>query len=161
MRVLAVDPGGTTGLALYDERPSYHPTDPGLLPAEFYSWQEDDYEGVARRILSNAKPGRLDALVCEGFHIRGNTHKLDAGAFNQTTDLIGACRYAAFLADIPFIRQTPAQAKGFATDDKLRKLGWWSTGSAGHDNDAARHLLTHLAGIRYAPVLEALTNAHP
>jgi hypothetical protein len=148
MRVLAVDPGGTTGIAFYED-------------GFFTSYQRDCYEDAVDSIVDCVRPPSLDALVCEGFHIRGNTHKLDAGAFSQTTDLIGACRFVASEKGIPFIRQTPAQAKGFATDDKLRTLGWYNPSKGGHQNDAARHLLVYLAGIRYAPVLEALTNAHP
>ena len=158
MRVLAVDPGGTTGLALYDSN-LYAPHYKGGLPVEFDSWQTPDYDSTVNSIIGESLG--LDAIVCEGFHIRGNTHKLDAGAFSQTTDLIGACRFVASEKGIPFIRQTPAQAKGFATDDKLRTLGWYNPSKGGHQNDAARHLLVYLAGIRYAPVLEALTNAHP
>jgi len=145
MRVLAVDPGGTTGMAYYYD---------GL----FDSWQADDYQSAVEwsaELLDSTTP--LDALVCEGFVIRANTAKLDAGAFSLTTDLIGACRLLAHQAGIPFVRQTPAEAKSFATDDKLRRLGWYIPTKGGHANDASRHLLTFLAKQNYAPILQALT----
>jgi len=88
--------------------------------------------------------------------IRGNTHKLDAGAFSETTDRIGAMRLIADHGGVQFVRQTPAQAKSFATDDKLRKLGWFSPTPGGHANDATRHLLVYLAGIKHGPTLAAL-----
>jgi len=142
MRVLAVDPGGTTGLAFYSGADDY-----------FHSWQMTGFDEVVREI-----PGwQPDVIVCESFTIRSNTHKLDAGAFSHTTDLIGACRLIALRDGAEFVRQSPAQAKGFATDAKLRTLRWYSTIKGGHSNDASRHLLTYLAGIRYAPILEQLT----
>lgn len=147
VRVLAVDPGGTTGIAFYDSD--------GLFP--FSSSQHEGYEDAVEELSSYFRGGCPDALVCEGFTVRNNTHKLDAGAFSLTTDLIGACRLLAMREGIMFVRQAPAQAKGFATDDKLRTLGWYNPSKGGHQNDAARHLLTYLAGIRYAPILTALT----
>jgi hypothetical protein len=41
------------------------------------------------------------------------------------------------------VEQTPAQAKNFWTDDKLKKVGLYTSGSA-HERDATRHLLYYL-----------------
>jgi hypothetical protein len=41
---------------------------------------------------------------------------------------------------IVLVQFTPSQAKGFATDDKLKAAGWYLPGK-GHANDASRHLL--------------------
>lgn len=147
MRALAVDPGGMTGLAWYDDAPFFRSTETAT------------YEETVRSVtdvLHNDKP---DVLICEAFLIRSNTHKLDAGSFNQTTDLIGACRLLCWQFDTEFVRQTPAEAKSFADDAKLRRLGWYSVTPGGHANDATRHLLTYLAKQRYVPVLEGLTDA--
>ncbi len=150
MRVIAVDPGGVTGIAVYDEdwsEPSVRET--------------PDYDSTVFALTTEINHHRgIDALVCEGFSIRANTHKLDASAFSHTTDLIGACRLLAHERGIPFVRQTPAQAKGFATDDKLRRLGWYTPSPGGHGNDATRHLLTYFARTHYLPVLEQLTSDH-
>ena len=147
MRVLAVDPGGVTGLALYDSD----------TPV-FESWEQEDFDHIVDTLDNLVSHKREVVAVCEGFVIRGNTHKLDSGAFSHTTDLIGACRLLAWENGVTFVRQTPAQAKSFATDDKLRRLGWYNRTEGGHANDAARHLLTYLAGVRYAPVLKGLTS---
>ena len=46
---------------------------------------------------------------------------------------------------IQFIRQQVTGAKNFATNDKLKALGWYNGTPGGHANDAARHLLTYAA----------------
>lgn len=154
MRVLAVDPGGVTGLALWDPQmfaPHHGPN--GYEP--FGSWQVEGYEGAVRSLWDEVTCAP-DALVCEGFVIRSNTHKLDSGAFSHTTDLIGACRYLAHEHGVPFYRQTPAEAKAFASDEKLRRLGWYNATPGGHANDAARHLLTFLVKQGETEILERL-----
>ena len=146
-RIYACDPGGTTGWAFFNP----------ARPESFESWQSDG-EGWLRELTNvDGCIGRDSIIVCERFTIRQNTHKLSADAFEQTTDTIGALRYIAAAEGCPFIRQTPAQAKAFATDDKLRKLGWYTPGLP-HGNDAARHLLTYLAGVRYTPILQRLVS---
>lgn len=145
MRVLAVDPGGVTGLAVYDAG-----TD------TFRSWQADSYEQVVQDVRDECLSG-LTRLVVESFVIRSNTHKLDPVAFALTTDLIGACRYIAYERGVPFSKQSPAEAKSFSTDDKLRRLGWYSPTPGGHANDATRHLLRYLASIHNPTILERLT----
>ena len=56
---------------------------------------------------------------------------------------------------VPYHEQRPAEAKKFATDDKLKALGWYK-GGFGHADDAARHLLVFLAKIRHASILEKI-----
>ena len=78
--------------------------------------------------------------------------------------MIGGLRYLAVVGDeyvgpLRFVRQTPAQAKSFGTDDKLRRLGWYTPTPGGHANDAARHLLAFAVGVEhYTPLLGALTD---
>lgn len=142
MNVIAFDPGKATGVA-------------GRRDGTHHSYQLDDgFEGLVPALAPALSS--YDAVVCESFRVRPNTHKMDQGAFLTVWSNIGAIRYAAFLADVPFHFQSPAEAKSFGTDDKLRKLGWWK-GGAGHADDASRHLLTFLAKNRDPEILEALT----
>lgn len=143
MRILACDPGGATGLAFYDTATDH-----------FDSWQATGYDYTATQLCTWCRTP-IDVIVVEGFKINAKTSKLDPVAFEQTLDLIGACRLLALQTGATFVRQYP-QDKAFATNDKLRRLGWWSAGSAGHDNDAARHLLYYLARQQYAPILQRL-----
>lgn len=141
--IVAVDPGGLTGVALYSTE----------HPRSFNSYEVQGFDGLSRWFFGNITP---DVLVVERFLIRANTHKLDAGAFEETTDQIGLCRYVATTAGAEFVRQTPAEAKGFADNDKLHRLGWYNGTRGGHANDAARHLLTYLAKKGDAEVLGRL-----
>jgi hypothetical protein len=40
-------------------------------------------------------------------------------------------------------KQSPAQGKTFATNAKLKKVGWYHQTPGGHANDALRHLLLY------------------
>lgn len=150
LRLFAVDPGGTTGFAYYDEEADF-----------FQSYQQEGYDDAAEIIWNMAVLNQPSAMICEAFVIRQNTHKLDAGAFNQTTDLIGACRLTAFRNEIPFVRQTPAEAKSIATDAKIKALRWYRATPGGHANDAARHLLCYLIKHNHVPTLRRLTGQNP
>lgn len=151
MRILSFDPGGTTGCALFDsDGVEGHSGD-------FHSWQEDSFESCVREADTRIRFKAPDVLLAERFTIRANSHKLSATAFEETTDTIGAVRLLALRYDIPFVRQSPAQAKSFGTDEKLRKIGWYRP-ALGHGNDASRHVLVYLAGIGYAPVLQRLVS---
>lgn len=147
MNVIAFDPGKATGVAVYRS-------------GDHDSFQLDNgFHGVAAFLHQSPYEGPLsgcDAVVCETFTVNATTHKKDSGAFIEVFSNIGAIRYAAFLADVPFYLQTPAEAKSFGTNDKLRKLGWFA-GGAGHADDASRHLLTFLAKQRDPDILERLT----
>ena len=83
----------------------------------------------------------LQAIVCETYTITMETLRKS----RQTTalELIGALRWFAIQHGIPFVLQSPAEAKGFGTDAKLEKIGWLKPKAQDHANDAARHLLVY------------------
>ena len=153
MNVIAFDPGKATGVACYQNfvHTSFQLNDGFKGVADFLDPVDDDgyYDPVGPLYP-------YDAVVCETFTVNATTHKKDSGAFIEVFSNIGAIRYAAYLADVPFYLQTPAEAKSFGTNDKLRKLGWFA-GGAGHADDASRHLLTFLAKQRDPDILERLT----
>jgi hypothetical protein len=122
MIVLAVDPGGTTGLATYD-----------VANDCVRSWQ---LEGVHHlrlwKVLDDLKPNRI---VYEVFDNRGNhAAQLDA------VEYIGVLRLWAITHDRPIIGQHPGDVKQQWTDQKLRTIQYYSAGRP-HANDAMRHLL--------------------
>ncbi len=126
MNVLAVDPGKATGLA-------------GMYDGEFWStilpWQE-----AMCYIVDNVSSVQL--LVCEDYRISRNTLTKGADA-HWPMGGIGICGWAATKENVECIKYSPSEAKSFATDAKLKRVGWFKTG-AGHDNDAARHLMLAL-----------------
>lgn len=129
--IVAVDPGKTTGWAVYYEGAfSSGEMEDHMLFADFF-------EGSLTMGPDFAKP---TAIVCEDYIVTPETIKKSRQ--NYSLELIGILRWFSHQAEIPFKLQTPAQAKKFATDDKLKKLDWFK-GGKGHADDASRHLLTY------------------
>jgi hypothetical protein len=129
MTVVALDPGGTTGVAILDE-PQIHRD------------QVDTSSPNALRdiwdILNMTDP---EDIVMERFQFRygGGRSKVVL----TPVEVIGVVKLYCAMKDIALYEQTPAQAKKLITDDKIRKLGLWVPGQP-HAMDATRHLLYHL-----------------
>lgn len=133
MNVLAIDPGGRTGLAHWIDGEG------------FESWeQENGIEGFADWWFNNFPHGYYEQIVCEKFIITPTTH--------QKTRQYDALYIIGLVIGTYHRRgahnvwlQTPAHAKTFAKDAKLRHMKWYDGSPGGHANDAARHLLTFTA----------------
>lgn len=126
--IIAVDPGVVTGVAMWDR--------------EFASFQEEAY-GALYRIESMLRQGGVDTVVCEAYTITAAT--LRKTRQPASLESIGALRYMCRRGSVEFVLQTPADAKRFASDQKLKAAGWYTPTPGGHANDAARHLMTYLA----------------
>jgi hypothetical protein len=81
-------------------------------------------------------------LVAETFIITIETAKKSQSPWSLR--LLGVADYLAAQHRVPFIEQTPAQAKRLVTNDMLRAGGLWHKGGAGHANDATRHAVYRL-----------------
>lgn len=139
MRFIAVDPGGMTGVA--------YQTDSDKLP---YTWEQPTFEAL--NLVEQLIDNEFAMVVCESFIPRPGAKTWQPEAIES----IGVVRYLARKADCAFELQSPADAKRFSTDEKLKKLGWWVPTPGGHINDAQRHLL--LARVRHGDIdLGALT----
>lgn len=55
----------------------------------------------------------------------------------------------SFMLMPTIVPQSPSQAKGFLTDERLKALGWWARGRP-HSRDALRHVATYVARYRAA-----------
>lgn len=143
--IVAIDPGGTTGIALLD---SY---------AGFDSFQvEGSFEEQANALKYQLTALAPDVVVCESFIITPNTGKLSSDEQKYyPLMLIGIIRCWCDTYELEYVAQTPSQRK-FATDDKLKRLGWYTPTKGGHANDAARHLLTYLANTNHKETLRRL-----
>ena len=89
-------------------------------------------------VLADNQP--INRLIVESYTITARTLKLTRQPWSL--EQIGALRWLAHQYRVPFILQSPAGAKGFATDEKLKAVGWWP--SSDHARDAARHLMLNL-----------------
>lgn len=137
---MTVDPGGTTGLARWVEG-EWHAA---ALPY-------DDAQAAVHRAAAGST---YNLIVFESFHITGGTLKKGRGGPNDTIEFIGMARYLCRYYGVEFKTQSPADAKMFATDAKLRKLEWWSTSD--HARDASRHLLLALVNGGHTDILAKL-----
>lgn len=126
MRVLAVDPGKTTGWCLWDK-------DTGDL--KFGEEQQFEFCSRAEALIADKS---LDAVVCEAFIITVATAKKTQAPWSL--EIIGLLRYLCEKYEVPFILQTPSDAKRFSTNEKLKSIGWYVRGQ-GHATDSHRHLL--------------------
>lgn len=136
MNVLAIDPGKATGVAGQYDDPS------GLM---FWSTILPWYEAM-ELVEQHLASGNVDLVVCEDYRI--SKHTLSKGAdAHWPMGGIGVVTYFATKYEVKAVKYSPSEAKTFSTDAKLKKIGWHKTG-AGHDNDAARHLLLALVNAK-------------
>ncbi len=138
LRVLAVDPGPHTGLALWED------AIPGYVPhpntETFRSWESTPYPALdeIRELVIEG----VDAVVIEGFRIGGQR----GAASSVTIEMIGVTRWICHKRGVHFVEQDPGLGKKFAGARwaKLRRLDWYRPGPD-HANSAAGHLLFYLA----------------
>lgn len=146
---LALDPGLTTGIAYYDTRIREFGSLEIRGRHELYRYLEDEW-GLA----SQCDGRRPDVVVIERWDVRKDT--FGKSAQEDARYIIGAVECLCRRASIDYREQRPAEAKRFATNDKLRALGWYE-GCEGHADDAARHLLVALVKDRIPEILEIIT----
>lgn len=148
--VIGVDPGKSFGLfALRDGE-----------KAGAYQGPVDNGLRYLTIVLDDVHLEGADALIAMERFVRGaaqHSHQPDA------QQAVGAVLELAASRGVPVVLQSPADAKGFTTNDFLRKLGLWVTPSevdapdADDVRDAARHALLCLATHRaqaYCRLLE-------
>ena len=132
---LAIDPGGTTGLAWLTV---------GEDGKMFFGSEQIEGRYEAETWIAQTIGLILVdvTVIIERWDVRKNTHSLT----NQDDPryIIGYVDgISNALHHVTYVEQTPAQAKKFGTDAKLKQLGWYVAGED-HSRDAARHLLTYL-----------------
>jgi hypothetical protein len=131
--VLCLDPGETTGWALWEA---------GLL-ADCGQWATPSPDVLADAIAAvyyngdGRGPG-LARIVYEEYRIRGNKAKEHVGSEVVTIQHVGAIKVVASELAVPLWKQSAGMAKGFATDEKLRRWDLWQP-NLRHANDAIRH----------------------
>lgn len=143
MVLIGVDPGGTTGIAVYDV-PS-----PDELPrlAGYYQWA-DSWTIAAQLMALKSKvqkqrPDAQVAFVVEQFDNRPGIVDPDFTPKYIIRDI------DRDMANEQVFYQTPSQAKNLVkpahrgTPDGLKRFGWYQVGM-GHANDASRHVIVFL-----------------
>ncbi len=134
--ILAIDPGLATGLARFYNDLNFQS---GILEGGFDAMSDE---------LALLVPATIEFVVIENFIPRGGALTIQLDALH----IIGAVKHWCRQERKPLIIQSPAQAKSFATNDKLKACGWFNKGTEGHDNDAARHMLVACASGKVGPI---------
>lgn len=136
-RVLAFDPGGTTGMAVWG---GYEDGSHDFISSQMPKPWEEWLAKLERDVFAEHPP---QLVVVERFTITANT--LQKAREPDALYIIGALKLLAHKYGIDFELQSPGDAKRFCTDARLKKAGWWKSTPGGHANDAARHLFLALA----------------
>lgn len=129
-RLLVFDPGKTTGWSLFEN---------GRL-TKFGHVEEcfDDKNIDSTKIISLCEEIQPDFILYEDYKVY--SHKLERHTFSSvfTLRLIGVIETYAQMKNIPTHKQMATTAKNFATDEKLKRWGFWQQGMK-HARDAIRH----------------------
>lgn len=135
--ILGIDPGKKSGVALLD---LFTETCGGVeVPFEQYGDHIED-------LIARLRPD----VVCESFVINANTVKNTQAPWSLES--LGVARFLARKYGCRFTTLAPSSAKRFATDERLRRLGWRIPGK-GHLADAQRQALLHAVNAGWWHVL--------
>jgi hypothetical protein len=94
--------------------------------------------------------GGESTIVCESYTINALTARITQSPWSL--EIIGGLKYLSYEnCGRDLILQHPGDAKSFSTNAKLRELELYQVGTAGHGNDAMRHLLLFLVRSRTLP----------
>ncbi len=140
MRVIAVDPGETTGVAQFDDLAGVETVD---------AWHVEGQMDAVEFVRDRMGWGPLNVLVVEEFRISSGTARKTRGGSNTAIEIIGALRWIAHARGVPFVLQSPSDVMGFMTNDKLKRIGFYVPNE--HARDAVRHLAYYLVQIGNIP----------
>ena len=135
MKLICVDPGKISGLALID----FSTGTPNIIEAVELS-QQDACIWIRDKIESEG----TSKVVCEDFIISNRTAKMKTSDTRHSLEIIGMIRYFCLLNKTPLILQTPVHMKKFFSGWSLKDFGLWVKGGAGHKRDALRHGVVYL-----------------
>lgn len=141
MIVIAIDPGKVSGIALWHPMEVLSIKADELTPIEVTNLVDDLWNNTLGQIT----------VVAESFVISERTIK--TAPQRDALDILGWLTLESQRRNFELVLQTPAQAKKFSTDEKLKSLDWFERTKDGHANDAARHLLVYLMGTGARQVL--------
>ena len=140
--LLVVDPGKTSGIALIK-------TTDGV-PEIVWSDETEYMETCNLVNKTMLEYGEDLRVLCESFVITPMTAKNSVAPWSL--ELIGVIKYLAGAYSIESLHfQTPQKAKNFCPNPRLKAVGFWHRGGAGHAKDALRHGVTHLVDCGWKP----------
>lgn len=138
LRIVAVDPGKTTGVAIWDEATNTF-TSYEFNVNDFYTFITDEINDFYSPDTNEYEL----RIVSEDFIITVNTAKNSQAHWSLR--LIGVMDYLCQINELPALTLQAPALKAFGSDSKLKMVDWWKSGLGGHANDAARHLMIYAA----------------
>lgn len=138
MRILAVDPGPTTGFALFDSD--------GMQGPNPHCWFEplDTNDEPHTNLWNIINDFNVDVLVVERFEFRQSDAQTRSKIDYRAGEYVGVCCLWAQQEGIKLVLQQAAQAKAFWMDDKIKQLTLWRPEAFPHGIDALRHLMYYV-----------------
>jgi hypothetical protein len=148
--LLGVDPGGTTGIAIYE----YLGPDDEMKYIHHEQWE--DSSTAWQRIVSLAEQlsvhGKV-TIVAEQFDKRPGVIDPDYSAMYVARDM------RENITEWPIVWQIPAEAKNLvpgsrrSQPDRLKRWGWYLVSNR-HANDASRHVVLHaVKNLKHMPTI--------
>jgi hypothetical protein len=138
-KILAIDPGGTTGIAIVSFSNQTEPV------VSHYEEVPDGLKGFIEWYKKSRDSINWDIIVCETFTLRQNVKFPDL----SPVYIIGALE--AFESPNKIEWQSPAQ-KHLCDDKRLKIMNMHKPGK-GHANDAIRHAIIYLRNKKHLPTL--------
>jgi hypothetical protein len=145
--VLALDPGETTGYAVFKSRPSgvgetasNAVISPRII-GQVRTWPPEECVKSLTELFNTHRP---DIVVNESYHIyswHAEDHKWSPV---NTIQIIGCIWTLCHQRNIPRVQQSAQNAKSFWTDEKLKHYQVYEPGKP-HGRDATRHALHFLS----------------
>jgi hypothetical protein len=156
IHVLGIDPGGTTGWALFTvPRKCFFGNQPSQILewdyGEFYGSEINQTQAIARMVREIQSLDYLvgPAVIVEDWTIMINNVTTDPESLSpvRIAAMLQYARFKGELGDATITLQDRGIAKQCMTDDRLKRNGYYVPGSD-HVRDAVRHALTALRRAR-------------
>lgn len=146
-RIIAFDPGGTTGWATWTDDTK---ADDWAIPGIWACGQlGPESHHLELDVLLGTQQTDQFTIVTESFEYRNNVRP---GLVLDSVEYIGVmrrfCQERMKEGDKALVQQTASYGKGFVSDKNIRVLGLWYPAQK-HAMDATRHLLAFMINSRY------------
>lgn len=136
MTIFAIDPGPHTGVFYFAEE------GPCRVTLDYTSDALRDVHKDLYMWLMQMVDPKNDFVICESFEFRKEDAKNREYIDYSTGEFVGVIKLFCQMTETRYIMQSASQAKGFWTDDKLKRVGLYVAGAEHrHVRDATRHWL--------------------
>jgi hypothetical protein len=147
--VIAVDPGKMTGTCVLGMPVDHEPIMLASNEWEVHELAPFLREQFSERLSNNSV--KMD-IVCERFTINAQTVRNSQAPWSlEQIGILKQTMRDHGMVEETIIWQAPADAMNMFNNEKLKRLGYWHRGGAGHANDAIRHALLRAVKTGWVP----------